>query len=278
LCLAVALVVLAGVRHDGLAQETPCWPTDPTMTAGYAQWAAPPQTVIDPAQTYSAQIETNMGTITIALDAAVAPNTVNNFVCLAQAGYYDMTIFHRVIEGFMIQGGDPTGTGRGGPGYQFNDELPTTASPYTRGTVAMANGGANTNGSQFFIVQQDQPAEFPSSYSIFGHVTAGLDVVDAIAVLPVGAGPSGEPSSPMKRVGIESITILEGDEAIATPADTGANPTATTAIVPTETPAASESGDGDDDNMALWIAGGAALVVAAGYGIYRGTQRQNTQS
>jgi len=119
------------------------------------QWAQPPAMVIDPAKTYRATIETTAGTMTAEFFPAEAPKTVNNFVFLAREGFYDGVIFHRVIPGFVIQGGDPTGTGRGGPGYRFEDE-PVTR-PYLRGTIAMANAGPNTNGSQFFIMHADYP-------------------------------------------------------------------------------------------------------------------------
>ena len=142
-------------------------------------------------------IQTNKGTIVIETYDADAPNTVNNFITLAQKGFYDNLIFHRVIQGFMIQGGDPTGTGMGGPGYKFADELnPSTDSykaGYARGTVAMANSGPNTNGSQFFIMHKDTP--LPHNYSIFGKVISGLDVIDAIATTPVG--PNDKPVTPM---------------------------------------------------------------------------------
>src|SRR5665213_63424 len=122
-------------------------------------------------------LETNQGNIELTLFADKAPKTVENFVGLVKKGFYNGLIFHRVIKGFMIQGGDPTGTGRGGPGYTFADELnPVTQSyktGYVRGTVAMANSGPDTNGSQFFIMQADTP--LPNSYSIFGHVTSGMD-------------------------------------------------------------------------------------------------------
>ena len=129
------------------------------------QWAQPPTMVIDPAKTYRATIETTAGTMTAEFFPAEAPKTVNNFVFLAREGFYDGVIFHRVIPGFVIQGGDPTGTGRGGPGYRFEDE-PVTR-PYVRGTIAMANAGPNTNGSQFFIMHADYP--LPPNYTIFGH-------------------------------------------------------------------------------------------------------------
>ena len=128
-------------------------------------------------------IKTNKGDIVIQTYDADAPNTVANFVKLANEKFYDGVIFHRVIRGFMIQGGDPTGTGTGGPGYRFDDELnPATESyrnGYKRGVVAMANAGPNTNGSQFFIMHQDYP--LPNNYTIFGHVVEGIEVVDAIA-------------------------------------------------------------------------------------------------
>ena len=134
-------------------------------------------------------IETSKGTIVFETYDNDAPKTVENFISLANKGFYNGLIFHRVIEGFMIQGGDPTGTGTGGPGYKFADELnPVTDSykaGYVRGVVAMANSGPNTNGSQFFIMQKDTP--LPHSYSIFGKVISGMDVVDAIASTPVNA-------------------------------------------------------------------------------------------
>lgn len=133
-------------------------------------------------------IETNKGNIVFETYDADAPKTVQNFITLANKGYYNGVIFHRVIKGFMIQGGDPTGTGMGGPGYKFADELnPATESykkGYARGTVAMANSGPDTNGSQFFIMHKDYP--LPNNYTIFGRVISGMDVVDAIANTPVG--------------------------------------------------------------------------------------------
>ena len=194
---------------SGVAQDKQCWSSEPSMDLGYPQWSEAPQMVIDQAKTYTAIIETNRGNIVIEFADDTAPNTVNNFVCLSRAGYYDVTIFHRIIVEFMIQGGDPTGTGSGGPGYQFNDELPEDDAPYVRGTLAMANAGPNTNGSQFFIVHQDQPAEFPANYSIFGHVTEGLEVLDTIAAVPVGPNARNEPSAPMVTLGIKTITITE---------------------------------------------------------------------
>ena len=134
-------------------------------------------------------LETSMGNIEIALAESDAPKTTANFLKLVGDGFYDGVIFHRVIAGFMIQGGDPTGTGTGGPGYQFEDELNAQTESYklgyVKGTVAMANAGPDTNGSQFFIMHQDY--RLPHNYTIFGHVVSGQDVVDKIAVVPTDA-------------------------------------------------------------------------------------------
>ena len=164
------------------------------------QYDSPPALSIDPAKSYTATIETSAGSMVADLFPDDAPNTVNNFVFLARDGFYDDVIFHRVISGFMIQGGDPTGTGRGGPGYRFDDE-PVTRS-YDRGTLAMANAGPNTNGSQFFIMHADYP--LPPNYTIFGKLTAGEDVVDAIA--GAQTGPNDRPTEP---VAISGISIAE---------------------------------------------------------------------
>ena len=164
------------------------------------QYDAAPALSIDPAKTYTATIETSAGTMTADLFAEDVPNTVNNFVFLARDGFYDDLIFHRVIKGFMIQGGDPTGTGRGGPGYRFDDE-PVTRS-YDRGTLAMANAGPNTNGCQFFIMHADYP--LPLNYTIFGKLTAGEDIVDTIAEAETGAN-----DLPNDPVTITGVTIEE---------------------------------------------------------------------
>jgi cyclophilin family peptidyl-prolyl cis-trans isomerase len=146
---------------------------------------------------HTVTIETNKGTIVFETYDADAPNTVKNFISLANKGFYNGLIFHRVIQGFMIQGGDPTGTGMGGPGYQFADELnpntPSYKAGYVRGTVAMANSGPDTNGSQFFIMQKDNP--LPHNYSIFGKVISGMDVVDAIASTPTNS--NDKPATPI---------------------------------------------------------------------------------
>ena len=163
-------------------------------------YPAPPQLTIDPAHTYSATIDTSAGVMTAELFAAEAPKTVNNFVFLARDGYYEGVIFHRVIPGFMIQGGDPTGTGRGGPGYRFDDEPVTRR--YNRGILAMANAGPNTNGSQFFVMHADYG--LPPNYTIFGKLTAGEDVLDAIATAPTGSQ-----DRPVEPATIKTVTIAE---------------------------------------------------------------------
>ncbi len=164
------------------------------------QYPAPPPLTIDPQRTYTVQIETSAGPMTAELLPKEAPLAVNNFVFLAREGFYDGVIFHRVIRGFMIQGGDPTGTGRGGPGYRFNDEA--VRLPYRRGTLAMANAGPNTNGSQFFVMHADYG--LPPSYTIFGRLTAGEETLDAIATAPVGSQ-----DRPAQPVSITSVTVTE---------------------------------------------------------------------
>jgi cyclophilin family peptidyl-prolyl cis-trans isomerase len=152
---------------------------------------------IDPAKTYTAKIKTSAGQMTAELYPKDAPNTVNNFVFLARDGFYDGVIFHRVIKGFMIQGGDPTGTGTGGPGYKFRDEPVNRR--YDRGTLAMANAGPNTNGSQFFVMHADYG--LPPNYTIFGKLTDGHDTLDAIATAQTGR--SDRPTEPVTIQGVE---------------------------------------------------------------------------
>jgi cyclophilin family peptidyl-prolyl cis-trans isomerase len=169
------------------------------------QFNEPPELGIDPSKRYSATMETSLGTIVIALDPIAAPKTVNNFVFLARYHYYDGIIFHRVIKGFVAQGGDPTGTGRGGPGYRFEDELPSPGR-YEIGSLAMANAGPNTNGSQFFIISGPSGVGLPPNYSLFGKVVKGLDVVEAIQNVRTGSG-----DKPVEDVVIKSVTVTEAD-------------------------------------------------------------------
>ena len=182
-------------------------PTPSLVTAGgrtFKQYAQPPLMTIDPAAGHTAIIRTNKGVITLELFASEAPTTVNNFVFLAREGFYEGVLFHRVIRDFMIQTGDPTGTGAGGPGYDFKDE-PVTKS-YDPGIVAMANRGPDTNGSQFFIVHGTDVSLAPA-FTIFGRVTLGMDTVDQLANTPVRPSATGEVSVPMEILRIQSVEI-----------------------------------------------------------------------
>jgi len=163
------------------------------------QFDSAPELTIDLDGDYSATLHTSLGDIEVQFLPGDAPLAVNSFLFLADKGFYDGVVFHRVISGFMIQGGDPTGTGRGGPGYQFRDELEGDGT-YERGTLAMANAGPNTNGSQFFIVHRD--AGLPHNYTIFGKVTSGLDVVDEIAALDTDHNDRPSPEPVIERVSI----------------------------------------------------------------------------
>ncbi len=211
----IILVVILGALYM-MRPSSPPISTNNELYSASAQQAAQQ---VQPAPVASEQIitstknlmhtitlETNKGTIVFETYDADAPNTVQNFITLANKNFYDGVIFHRVIEGFMIQGGDPTGTGRGGPGYKFADELnPSTESykkGYVRGTVAMANSGPNTNGSQFFIMHKDGP--LPNAYTIFGTVISGIEVVDAIAASAVDAG-----DRPIDKIVINKAVVAE---------------------------------------------------------------------
>ena len=166
---------------------------------------AAPEMGIDPSKRYTATMETSMGTLVIALGPIAAPITVNNFVFLAAQHYYDGIIFHRIIQGFVCQGGDPDGNGRGGPGYKFVDELPKPGK-YQIGSLAMANAGPNTNGSQFFLISGPSGVQLPPAYALFGQVVKGLDIVEMMQNVPTGPG-----DRPKDDVVIRSVTITVAD-------------------------------------------------------------------
>lgn len=156
-------------------------PASMTATLNKPSFPSYPPMTVDPTKTYTATITTDVGAITVNLNAKAAPKAVNSFVYLANQHWFDCIVFHRVVQGFVDQTGDPTGTGTGGPGYQFADELPPTATPqYPLGSLAMANSGPNTNGSQFFFVAGPAGESLPPSYTLFGSVTAGIPVVAKI--------------------------------------------------------------------------------------------------
>ena len=169
--------------------------------ADHQQWDTPPEMQIDTDAVYEATIETSKGTIEAELYPEHAPRTVNNFAFLAGEGFYDGTAFHRVIEGFMVQGGDPTGTGRGGPGYEFDDEFHDELTHDGPGVLSMANSGPDTNGSQFFVTLDAQP-HLDDRHAVFGEVLDGMDVVREIGSLPTDQN-----DAPGEEVAIESVEI-----------------------------------------------------------------------
>ena len=164
----------------------------------------PPPMCIDPEKRYTAEMVTSKGAMRIALDPASAPKAVNNFVFLARYHYFEGIVFHRIIPNFVLQGGDPTGTGTGGPGYRFDDELPKPGR-YELGSLAMANAGPNTNGSQFFVISGPDGQRLPPQYSLFGKVISGLDVVASIDALGTRSG------KPKEKVTIESVVVTESE-------------------------------------------------------------------
>jgi cyclophilin family peptidyl-prolyl cis-trans isomerase len=192
------------LTEDCSVAPTPC-PAVDGSSPSRTSFDEPPPMCIDPSKRYTATMQTSMGTMKIALDPSSAPVTVNNFVVLARYHYFDGIIFHRIINGFMCQGGDPTGTGTGGPGYRFADELPSPGR-YEVGSLAMANAGPDTNGSQFFVVSGPSGAGLPPQYSLFGKVVAGLDVVEAMQNVETNRS-----DRPLVDVTIESVTIEELD-------------------------------------------------------------------
>lgn len=205
----ILLLLLSYCSTDQSGTEEVLEDTDTTTTTGVTMsdkvYDNQPDMNINMDTTYTAVIKTNLGDMTVEFFLDDAPMTVNNFVSLAKDGYYDNVIFHRVISGFMIQGGDPSGTGHGDygkyPGYEFEDEL-NNQRPYEKGILAMANRGPNTNGSQFFIMHVEYP--LPYSYTIFGSVTEGFDVIDKIASVETDSA-----DKPTEDVVINTVEILE---------------------------------------------------------------------
>ena len=185
---------------ESVAPGSPASPRSSAATSPAAEGdcpTAPPEPLAG-GETREVTIETDQGDIVIEVEADLGPLAAGNFVALAECGFYDGVVFHRILPGFVIQGGDPTGTGSGGPGYEFpNDPVSV---PYERGIVAMANAGRDTNGSQFFVVLGD--AGLPPDYSVFGRVTSGMEIADEIAAGPSTGGQSGQALEPvtMNRV------------------------------------------------------------------------------
>jgi cyclophilin family peptidyl-prolyl cis-trans isomerase len=225
LALCFVIVTGCGSASSGYKQESgasssptapvPSSSTTPTASPKQAkQWSKAPEMKIDSTKSYEAEVTTSKGKFTIQLFAKEAPKTVNNFVFLSKERFYDDITFHRIIQSFMIQTGDPKGTGAGGPGYRFEDELKTPYK-YETGIVAMANAGPNTNGSQFFICtgpDAEAVLNAKPNYTIFGKVTAGMENVQKIAETPVKMNPRGgddSPSMPTEKVTINSIAIIE---------------------------------------------------------------------
>jgi cyclophilin family peptidyl-prolyl cis-trans isomerase len=178
------------------------WPASDGSSEKRRKFSSEPSMGIDSSHRFTAEMVTTKGSLTIALDPIAAPRTVNSFVFLARYHYFDGIVFHRVIPGFVLQGGDPTGTGTGGPGYRFPDELPKPGR-YEIGSLAMANAGPDTNGSQFFIISGTDGVRLPPSYSLFGKVVNGLETVAAIDATGSRSG------KPNEKVVIESLTISE---------------------------------------------------------------------
>lgn len=173
------------------------------VCAHYKTYGVPRVTPVSGSKTYRAIVTTNKGSFTITFFPKVAPIAVESFIFLAQHHYFDGVTFHRVVPTFVIQGGDPTGTGECGPGYEFKDEK--VNQPYARGIVAMANAGPNTNGSQFFVMLQNN--QLPPNYTIFGKVTSGMSTIDRLTNVPLGPGSDGSNSSPQTKIYMKSVRV-----------------------------------------------------------------------
>jgi cyclophilin family peptidyl-prolyl cis-trans isomerase len=199
------------VDYHGFRTQTTACAAEPPPEIAPMTFAAPEDQMLDTSEPVTAVLETSCGNIVVRLDPAAAPETVNSFVFLAREGYFDGTVSHRIFPGFVLQAGDPTATGTGGPGYVVPDEYPSDGFVYTRGTLAMANGGPGTTGSQFFIMLGDR--SLPSTFSAFGEVVDGFDVLDQVAAIPLGdrrLGFSIETSVPLETLYLERVTIQGG--------------------------------------------------------------------
>ncbi len=205
--LPAAVVTSSSTQAQSGLDGSGCWPEGALtgISGGTMTWSQPPATIIDPAQSYQASLDTTMGNILIQLDAAKAPIATNNFICLALAGYYTGTDFHRIFSGYLIQGGDPSGSGTGNPGYSVPSD--PTLGPYPIGSVAMANAMPNQNGSQFFIAAADLTDQFPADFPVFGQVISGQEIVQAISQGAVQAQLDGEQSKPVDPAILLKVTI-----------------------------------------------------------------------
>ena len=217
--MTVAMLAMGSIGANAQESFDPegCWPEDAAIAPDtesenvflFPQWETQPDMVIDEDASYTATISTNKGDLVFDLNVDAAPVTVNNFICLATNDFYTAVPFHRVIADFMVQSGDPTGTGSGGPGYRFEDELPGEDLNYTSGSLAMANAGPNTQGSQFFITHGDQSGSLDKNYTIFGQLVDGESVLNDIADTMVVPGANGEPSRPVENLVITGVTVVE---------------------------------------------------------------------
>jgi len=197
----------ASVAGRAITGDTPC-PAVDGSEARASTFEKAPSNCLDAGKTYTAIVTTNMGEFSIVLDQKTAPLAVNSFVTLARYKYFDSTVCHRAITDFVVQCGDPTATGSGGPGYSFADELPQ-AGAYKIGSIAMANAGANTNGSQFFIITGSQGTALPPNYTLFGQVTDGLDTTVPALNAASNPDPAANGVPPLKTISIVSVVITE---------------------------------------------------------------------
>ena len=203
---SVAIATTTPPTAPPVVAATPLCPLPDASPTNEKAFASPPPDCLDPKATYRAVLVTTEGEFTIELDQKLAPKTANNFVFLARKGFYNGLSFHRVIPGFIVQGGDPKANGTGGPGYTIDDEL-SDKSSFKIGTVAMANSGPNQNGSQFFIVTGKNGENIPNTSTIFGRVVKGTKTLDAINALGVAPTPDGQELAPQKRITITTVTV-----------------------------------------------------------------------